>query len=680
MPRDLPLGNGNMLVAFDQTYTIRDLFWPHVGSENHLSGHRCRLGFWVDGKFAWTLSDGWQRDLHYENETLVTAVRLVNATLNLAVRISDTVDFAIPAMVRKFVIEPTGAQDVRMFLGLDLYIYGNPIGDTALYKPDIRALIHYKDARYFLHGGIGANGALDQFACGQKAFNNQEGSWRDAEDGMLDGNPIAQGSVDSVIGLHADGDPSSERTIYAWLAIGKHIDDVERIHERVRVDPEKFLERTRNYWRLWANKEHTDFGPMPANLIAQYKRSLLTVRTQIDDGGGILAANDSDNEAFNADTYSYVWPRDGALVAFALDEAGRNEIANRFFNFCGRIIYRDGYFLHKYNADGTLASSWHPYYYNGAARLPIQEDETALVLWSLWHHFEVTRSVESVKDLYAKVIIPAGTFLSNYVDPTGLCKPSWDLWEERWGIHAFTVGAVYGGLEAAANFARSFGEVDDARRFELAAQHLKAAVRNHFLDETNGRFARMILRQDDGSYAPDWTADSAILGLLYFGMFDLKEPVVMSAIERLFERLRVKTDIGGYARYENDRYFQASKDTSDIPGNPWFICTLWRARFIIAKAQNLQELEGALELFEWVVKRALPSGILSEQIDPRTGEQLSVSPLTWSHAEYVSTFLAYLDKLSTLGLCPTCHRPLYMREHERLTDRHENSAAFNVAT
>jgi glucoamylase len=31
MPRNLPLGNGNFLVTFDNTYQIRDLYWPHVG-------------------------------------------------------------------------------------------------------------------------------------------------------------------------------------------------------------------------------------------------------------------------------------------------------------------------------------------------------------------------------------------------------------------------------------------------------------------------------------------------------------------------------------------------------------------------------------------------------------------------------------------------------------------------
>jgi GH15 family glucan-1,4-alpha-glucosidase len=41
---------------------------------------------------------------------------------------------------------------------------------------------------------------------------------------------------------------------------------------------------------------------------------------------------------------------------------------------------------------------------------------------------------------------------------TGLPLPSYDLWEERWGIHAFTVATVYGGLKAARNFAVCFGD------------------------------------------------------------------------------------------------------------------------------------------------------------------------------------------------------------------------------
>ena len=46
MPRDIPVGNGQMLVTFDQHYQIRDIYYPHVGQENHTGGSPCRFGVW----------------------------------------------------------------------------------------------------------------------------------------------------------------------------------------------------------------------------------------------------------------------------------------------------------------------------------------------------------------------------------------------------------------------------------------------------------------------------------------------------------------------------------------------------------------------------------------------------------------------------------------------------------
>jgi GH15 family glucan-1,4-alpha-glucosidase len=61
MPRDIPVGNGSVLVNFDQTYQLRDLYWPHVGQENHTIGHPSLFGVWVDGQFRWVEDAGWQR-------------------------------------------------------------------------------------------------------------------------------------------------------------------------------------------------------------------------------------------------------------------------------------------------------------------------------------------------------------------------------------------------------------------------------------------------------------------------------------------------------------------------------------------------------------------------------------------------------------------------------------------
>jgi hypothetical protein len=42
----------------------------------------------------------------------------------------------------------------------------------------------------------------------------------------------------------------------------------------------------------------------------------------------------------------------------------------------------------------------------------------------------------------------------------------------------------------------------------------------------------------------------------------------------------------------------------------------------------------------------LPSGVLAEQLNPITGEPLSVSPLTWSHATYIATVHRLMRRMS----------------------------------
>jgi glucoamylase len=96
------------------------------------------------------------------------------------------------------------------------------------------------------------------------------------------------------------------------------------------------------------------------------------------------------------------------------------------------------------------------------------------------------------------------------------------------------------------------------------------------------------------------------------------------------------------------------KDTSRVPGNPWFICTMWLARYRLQQAQTLADLAPGLKLLNWAAERAFLSGTMAEQLHPYTGEPLSVSPLTWSHAEYVHAVREYIDRHARANLCPAC--------------------------
>jgi glucoamylase len=163
-------------------------------------------------------------------------------------------------------------------------------------------------------------------------------------------------------------------------------------------------------------------------------------------------------------------------------------------------------------------------------------------------------------------------------------------------------------------------------------------------DQERGHFLRMITVDKSGTIQKDPTLDSSVCALFQFGMLSAHDPRVEHTMQALEQGLWVKTPIGGMARYENDNYYCIISDLSLAQGNPWFISTLWLAQYRIAHATTLDELHQAIPLLDWAQSHALPSGVMAEQLDPFTGEPLSASPLTWSHAEYVMTVHRYLGK------------------------------------
>ena len=66
-------------------------------------------------------------------------------------------------------------------------------------------------------------------------------------------------------------------------------------------------------------------------------------------------------------------------------------------------------------------------------------------------------------------------------------------------------------------------------------------------------------------------------------------------------------------------------------------------------AQSFEDLKYPLELLQWTCSHATNSGVLSEQMHPDTREQLSTSPLVWSHSEFVLSVQAYLEKIAELS-------------------------------
>lgn len=657
MPRDIPVGNGDLLITFDHLYRVRDLYYPMVGRYNHTGGHVQRFGVWADGEFAWVEDEGWQRELRYKEDTLVTQVRLTSQRLGLELTCHDAVDSHDPVYMRKVQVRDLrnrgGARDVRVFFHVDLSIRETPVGDTVNYDPETGGVVLYKDDSYFLVNGSDAHRAkIDHWSIGTKRMGGAEGTWRDAEDGRLDRNAISQGSVDATVGFTVAVPSGGVGSVTYWIACGESYDAVRRLNRSVwERGPDRLLARTEAYWRLWATKQDLNLDVLPRKVRDLFVQSQLIARTQVDNRGAIIAANDSDVAHFAGDHYSYCWPRDGALVAHALIQTGQSELSRSFFRYCARIVHKNGYFLHKYTPAGHLASSWHPWMLDGKPVLPIQQDETALVLWALRKHFEAFREADFVKPLYQALVAQPAQWMLEHRDYNGLPKPSWDLWEERRGVHTFTVAATIGALTAAARFAADFGEQDRAHAWGEAAQRMRAALTRHLWHSEQQRFARNATLLDDGTYRLDMTRDSANYALFAFGALTPDNPMVVSEMQSLRDRLWVKTAVGGCARYERDYYHQVERENiGDVPGNPWVICTLWQAMHTIAKARTLEELKAAMPILEWAADRAKPSGVLAEQFHPYTGQPMSVSPLTWSQSTVVSTVVEYVRKHEKLAV------------------------------
>ncbi len=654
MSRSVTVGNGSLLVGMDARGQVRDLYYPFVGEANHVSGasgnNVHRIGVYVDDQISWLDNSDWKIVMGAEEGTCVGSMFAENLKLGITLASRDAVHNELSVFLRHFTI--TNLRDksrtVKLFLAQQFNIYESRRGDTGFFDPRVNAVIHYKGNTTLLINAKSGKQSFQEYNIGLFGIEGKEGTYFDANDGILEQNPIEHGSVDSVLGLTFEIPRYESKEADYWIVCGKSIPEVHTLDDLViKEGPERLINSTEAYWHAWLDKEQTDLSLLPAPLQSLYRRSLIVMRVHADNGGGIIASSDTDMLHHGRDTYSYVWPRDGAIVANTFDEAGYRDVASRFFQFMADRLEPSGYLMHKYRTDGVLGSSWHPWIINGGPNLPIQEDETAIVLFMLWEHYEKYHDIEFIESLYNTFIEPAAEFMAEYIESTtGLPQASFDLWEEKYGSSTYTAASVYGGLMAAAKFANLLGKAEPSRTFQAIAQRLQIAIGKVLYNKEGGYFVKQVLHTKDGELDFDNTVDiSSLHGLILFRVFDVDDEKITSMVKVVEDKLQVHDSSKGFVRYEGDAYYRMQDAGSP---NPWVITTLWIARYYIEKAKSLKDLKPALDLLEWTSSHSNQGGLLAEQMHPITREQLSTSPLVWSHAEFVLAVKAYLKKVEEL--------------------------------
>lgn len=331
--------------------------------------------------------------------------------------------------------------------------------------------------------------------------------------------------------------------------------------------------------------------------------------------GALIAAAEVDPHSRMSGGYGYSWPRDGAYLAAALGSFGYRERVEHYFEFLKDTQDVSGGWWQRYLATGHAGPSWGR----------IQIDEPATVIGSAYLHFRRTRD-----NLWLEKIWPTLEkgleFLERFHQGDLLTgQPSHDLWEERMGIHAYSLAAVASAFLAGAYLAEELMNPEAQERYLRLGRKISAMIQERFTPE-NGTIYRSKIRD-----YWDPAVDASMLGLIRpFGILNKRSPAAQRIMESVRSRLWHGA-VGGIVRYEGDTY---------RGGNPWILTTLWMATVELAVG-NIAE---ARKAFQWSVSKATSLGMLAEQVHRESGAPFWVIPLGWSHAMFLLFVRDVIDR------------------------------------
>jgi GH15 family glucan-1,4-alpha-glucosidase len=565
-----------------------------------------------------------------------------NDELNISLYLEDFVDSEFNVFGRQIKVfnENDSEREVRLFMHQVFQISRSGRADTGLFEPEDHYILDYKGRCSLLIYGQDENGQVfDQFAIGNYGIEGKEGTYMDAVDGELSNSPVEHGGIDTVIRFSKKINSRSDATFDYWVIAADSQYSCEKIHSVILNDSLSNRKKlTRKYWVDWLSTGSDTISRLSERDVIATKKSLMIIKAHIDKRGGIIASCDSSIYNYGRDYYSYVWPRDGAYAIWPLIRLGYTVEAKNFFNFCRDIMSPEGYLSHKFQPDKAIGSTWHPLLHGKHKELAIQEDETAIIIFMLGEYLRYSNDDDFVHNLYYTLIKPACDFMSNFIDQeTHLPHASYDLWEEKFLTSTYTTATVFRALITASELAIKYEHPDDALIWKAASEKIASGLAA-FFDTERGILRKGFLLQTDSSLQFDNTLDISSL----YGAMILDLPVDYSQIEStvnsIEEILLDKSHAGGTPRYEHDNYFAANPP---FMGNPWFVTTLWMAQYYIRNGNDTK----AEYYIDWTIKHGYLSGALSEQINPSSGEIVSVSPLVWTHAELINTILD-VDKVN----------------------------------
>lgn len=393
------------------------------------------------------------------------------------------------------------------------------------------------------------------------------------------------------------------------------------------VDADQALWKTTAYWHDWIGRSR-----MEGVYKEPVERSLITLKalTYVPTGGIVAAATTSLPEELGGSRnwdYRYCWLRDATLTLQSLLASGYTDEASAWREWLLRAVAGDPSQLQiMYGLDGTrrLPEAELPWLSGYAGSKPVRIGNAAANQLQL--------------DVWGEVL--DGLSLTRAASPPGEMDDSWDiqvalmeflegawnqpdngLWEMRGPRRHFTHSKVMACVAAdrMVKGVRESGLPGPADRWAALRSEIHRDVMTKGFSEELNTFVQ--------SYGSE-QLDASLLLIPRVGFLPHDHPRVVGTVEAIQERL---TEDGFVMRYRPE----ASND--GLPGSEgvFIACSFWLSDALLGIGRG----DEAKALFERLLSLRNDVGLLSEEWDPRTNQQLGNTPQAFSHFPLIHSAL-----------------------------------------
>lgn len=394
---------------------------------------------------------------------------------------------------------------------------------------------------------------------------------------------------------------------------------------------EEFLRQTKRYWRRWVKS--TSINKFYQK---QVIRSALALKIhQFEDTGAIVAATTSSlPEAPGSGRcwdYRYCWMRDTYYILTAFNNVGHFEEMEQYFNYITNIYSTiNGRFQPLYkitgearieerilDLEGYLGNK--PVRVGNAAYTHIQNDVYGQVLISLLPLYIDSRFIDMERASLDKIIYDTLEKISKTMH-----EPDAGLWEFRdfAQYHCYTYLFHWAGASAALEIAKY-------KRNEKMA-HLAKELKE------------MAAEKIEACYNPELEAYTQAIGSDKLDASSL-QLILMNYLDPNSERAKkhliahekqLKTNEGLFYRYKH-------ADDFGIPETTFLICAFWYVEALACVGR----IDEAIKSFEQLLQYSNHLGLLSEDVDSKTGSQWGNFPQAYSHVGLMNAAYRIAKKL-----------------------------------